>query len=607
MLQFGNASKILNRLVPILCAIFVMILLLRGSFTDEVIGIEAATIVFTVWFVGRPFQPNHSRTMRQNHKLLIIVEYSSLALAFTSLLFTYDYIRPVVFFVLFIGFYSALLMEILSNTKPSMSSFTLKIFIAQFVFLESFGFLYPGFVAEDPYRDWLIALSIITKGGGLPNLTGSNVWYDFSPIAPLLYSMSAIVTQFNLRNMELIIGFIFVSLVVVFLGCLVNYLTSDVKTACVAMLLGVLIPYLSFFSTWPIPEMLALCFVCAGTVVLLRTKGSRSMIMMSLLSATVVFTHGGMAIIYMILMLVLYVATRHLSIFYNSLTLVVMFFTYGTYVVMGGVMPGISTIWVFLLQSMAPRSLSTPSTLVSGSNVIELVFPQYTWILLVALSMMATLGMLNKDMKYRKVEISLTVLGGVLLFLGIFVSGILHTQNTEFFRYVGLTGYPLICISASLELVSLSKFPFRRRIILFILLLLLIISAVTNVSVSPDFWQGVGQSHYATDNRLYVSTTTRELSSQTFLNSYDFSYYVESNYQLKFINITDTQPILAISGYPENGYTTNPVKGEPHIVLVSFRAIQLGFVNPDPSTDISIRNGDIVYANGGSQAAFFPN
>ena len=193
-----------------------------------------------------------------------------------------------------------------------------------------------------------------------------------------------------------------------------------------------------------------------------------------------------------------------------------------------------------------------------------------------ALVWIGFLELLKKDSKYKRFTIVLTILA-TLSFMAAILSQLIVTQ-TETIRYVGLVSYPLLCISASIGLMVLSKKEqVTKRSILSVIVLLFIISGVASPLVSPDLWQDVGQGHYAAVNRVVGSTTIGEEAGQNFLNKYDNNYYVMSNYHLQFINIVNPQNGLeAVSGaFYEVGYAEYPIGGE-HVVLVSFRAVSDG-------------------------------
>ena len=141
---------------------------------------------------------------------------------------------------------------------------------------------------------------------------------------------------------------------------------------------------------------------------------------------------------------------------------------------------------------------------------------------------------------------------------------------------MGLVGLVLLSVPVSLGLVSLMEvLHSKRRVILSMLILGFVISGACSPLVSPDFWQGIGQSNYAASNRLIYSTTTEQVAGQLFIGNYDYHYSVTSNYYLEFINAINPHvkfsSLVSISS-TGIGYTQLPIGPRPQLILLSFRA-----------------------------------
>jgi hypothetical protein len=611
MVASRNLARLFEPLLPIVILVLVIAVLLRGSAGERIVGLEIAVVFGVVWFLNHssPFDNIGGRRPQISHRLLVASEFLFLSLSISALLFVEDYTRPLLFFVFVAGFYSTMFMETLNDKKSSTASFLLRLVVGQFIFLESFAILYPGFVAVDSYRDLFISQSIVSSGGGLPQTFTNIVWYDFSPMAPLLYAIGHIVSAAPLRTTELGVGFAFPTVSILAIGSIVNKVTSNMYSARIAILFGSLLSYLWVWATWPIPEMFALSLVCLSIVLCLQSGTGKAIIGSTLLVATVVLTHGGMAIILTVITFSIFLLTRIRTAAYVSGVALVLFLVYSVYAFSQGVQLGIVTFWTFLLATLTESGLAAaaPTFGQSGSVIgtTESALGAYWWILLAAFAWLGFLAMLKNDSKYKRISILLTILAAFSFGVGI-SSAILATR-TDTIRYFGLIGYPLLCISASVGLVSLGrKLQSNGRIALSVLLFLFVISGVVAPSVSPDFWQDVGQGHYAAVNRLSSSTTIAEEASQISLNNHDNNYYITSNYFLEHVDIgqpLDKFPLSASFTYIEVGYTQSAIVGIPHVVLISLRAIQMGFPNQTPPV-VDLQKNDIVYSSSNSIAAF---
>jgi hypothetical protein len=608
-----NRQKVValfDKLMPVAGIIVIMAVLVYGSANVRIVGIEISVVLISVWLLHHT-RTNSDRIRKSvvvNYRFISLVEWTFLGLALVSLLYVNNYTRPLIFFVFIAAFYSMLFLENANATKTSTSAFILKLVLGQLILFESFALLYPGFVGVDSYRDMAIANSIVSNAGGLPRDFGGIIWYDFSPVALLLYGILNLILGGPIRTAELTAGFVFPLITMLSIGSIVNQITQNAYATRTSLLILSILPYFWVWATWPIPEVLALSFLSLAIMVCLQSNATKTIIILTIFALMVVFTHGGIAVASIILMLALYLVGRYRLAQYAFAITSMIFLVYSTYIFSNAVKPGIVTFWTFLLASLTPSTyISTSAAQAGGFEIIiETLLTSFWWIVLLAFTWLGFLLVLREDSKYRRIVLLLTLIATISFIAGV-LSEVVATQ-TDTTRYLGLFGYPFMSICASLGLVSLlKKSQARVKIALAMLVLFFIISGVVSPLVSPDLWQNVGQSHYSGASRLKYSTTNAEFASQSFLNKYDTHYYVLSNYLLEGINLTNPQaqfPLSASFTVQQLGYTLDSISGVPHIDLISFRASELGFPNPTPSTSFSAEGRDIVYSNAGSVAVF---
>lgn len=578
-----------------------LVVLLRGSTAEKVVGTEIALVLILVSVLNHnsPEEYSGRRQPLLSHRSLTVLEYMFLASAFTNVFLINGYERPLTFFFSIIGFYSLMLVKAISPAELRMGPFIVELVLGQFIFIESFALLYPGFVAVDSYRDLWISQSIIANAGGLPRNFGAVVWYDFSPIAPLLYSSASLVSRIPLRLTELLLGFTFPMIITFSLYAIAYRVTSSAYVARIAMMLCSLLPYLWLWASWPIPETLALAFVILGTELTIRGSTSKGFLGTVFFVISTVLTHGGMAVILTVLMLVVYASTRSRLALNVCLMTTLTLLSYSILVVVLGAQAGLTSILNEIWAIFTPAGFQFQAPSVGQLNLIgisESLVGTYWWILLATLAWLgfSTLYDGNQMTANRRLVTSLTILGGFFFVFGI-LSAVVVTQSNAG-RYVGLGGYVLMTMPAALGVVSLEKrIGSRKRVALSLLLLLFVVSGISSPLVSPDLWQDAGQSHYAAVNRLIYSTTYVDRASQTFLRVFDSRYYVVSNYYLEFTNMSFSNSMYVLSTS-----TLHIGTEEPYLILISFRAIQMHFPPVTQSTNLTLGNYDVIYSSEGS-------
>jgi hypothetical protein len=593
--------------MPFTAIAVIIIVILRGSVAEEFVGIETSVVLFAVWKLTRGSFGNVNLRVWTclDYRIITKLEYACLALAFSSLLFVDNYSRPFLFFPLMTGFYYLLLTKVLSHTGPLPSSCFLELIIGQVIFIESFALLYPGFVGVDSYRDLAISQSIVNSAGGLPKDFGAVLWYDFSPTAPLLYAIGNIVSSVPLRLTELLQGFTFPAAVMIALYSMMKSMFSDQRLAWTALVVSSLLPFLWIWASWPIPETLGLAFAILSLVLSLRVNTSKGILGLIPLVVATVLTHGGIAMILIMLLFALYLTSHSKHVLRVGFMAVLIFLTYTVFVYVQGAQFGVTTIWYALLSAFTPSGFSfKPPSIGQGGipGIVESLVATYWWIFLSSLAWAGLVQLLGKGAmpKYRRTGILLSLVGAVF-FSTYFSSVILVTQG-NIGRYVGLVGMMLLSISTSLGLVSIvdNLSSSKKRVLLTMLMLLFVISGVCSPLVSPDFWQGIGQSQYAMNNRLQYSTTIEEATSQQFIGNYDSNYYILSNYYLGFVNTINPKigsSLLFSNNFGGAGHVRLPLGQEQYLVLLSYRVARIDLPNPMPSMNITLQTSDVIYSN----------
>ena len=78
-----------------------------------------------------------------------------------------------------------MLVKAISPAELRMGPFIVELVLGQFIFIESFALLYPGFVAVDSYRDLWISQSIIANAGERQEATRKHHEHKSLQIQPI--------------------------------------------------------------------------------------------------------------------------------------------------------------------------------------------------------------------------------------------------------------------------------------------------------------------------------------------------------------------------------------------------------------------------------------
>ena len=121
MTRLRNLVKTLNLLMPVTAIAVVLIIMLHGSVSERVVGIEISLVLLVGWglVLGSSGKVVHHTRPQSNYRMITISEYACLTLALVSLLFVNGYMRPVLFFPFMVGFYFLLLSKVVVSTRLS--------------------------------------------------------------------------------------------------------------------------------------------------------------------------------------------------------------------------------------------------------------------------------------------------------------------------------------------------------------------------------------------------------------------------------------------------------------------------------------------------------
>ena len=580
-------------------------------------GIEISVLLFAVWLpqIIWKREANTLVTHKRNPSLLVL-QVTTICLALFSTFFSKDYMRPLLFFPVIMLFYFLLFLEVF-RSNPSPTSFLLKLIIGQALLMESLAFMYPGFLAVDSYRDFAIARVIEASAGGLPTaFVYIPIWYNVTPMLPLTYVSINLLTGLPLRTAELLIGFVMTTILTIGTGLLTLALSKNIRYSLLAIWFCSLVPSIWIWSTWPIPEIMALALFVICLAIILGDGKSHNSILAIILTVVIVLTHGGIALALIGVALVIFLLNRDRVALHVLIIGGVFFASYTVLASSGTAISGLQTIVLFL-QSLFKPVFSVPQTssnLYQGALApLEAVSYTYWWVFLGVFGWIGLMTLADLRMPKRRAIVSLVVLS----YLGIlfsFASGILNTTSTDVTRYIALIGYPILCASAAFGLFSVARFPLVRKFFIPILVIALVFSGISNAVISPDLWQSLGQNSYATNYRVQYTTSYEEQQSQIFLNVYDRNYLIAYNYIPEFVNLTYPVPYLAkqftLEEHPKHYlvgvspflYTPTP----PYIILYSVRASEQNFVNYSLLSNISVDTSDIIYSNPTSYLLFVP-
>jgi hypothetical protein len=598
-----NVRRLLFLATPIVAIIIAIAVIIAGTIREKIDGLEFSALLLSAFFVytGRGSVSRNGGSIHIS-SAIHSSELVCLGLALFSAMFSADYARPILFFVFMILFYLLLFVEAYSFSS-STGAFVLKLLFGQALLIGSFASLYYGFVGVDSYRDYAIATSIINSAGGLPKPFVQLIWYDATPTAPLSYAIAHLIVGMNLRDSELMLGFIFSWLPILAIGVLSLRITRDKKQSLLSMWFASLMPLFWIWATWPIPEMMAVSFVLLALMVFLQGNKTASLIMSVLFGVLTVFTHGGMSLILIVSMFFIFFMTRLRLALLSGFMALIAFFTYSAYVSVIETQYGLATLSLFVNAVLSKGSQATVASqgIIPGlSGFLDQVSLTFSWI---ALAVLVWIGILSvgKSFPRRRLVLSISLI--VFACLGLANLFQVVGSSTDTSRYIGLIGYPLMAIVASLGLFSMPP-SLRKRIFVSIMIAIFVVSVVLNPYISPDIWLGNRQASFAATFRLQTSTTLQELSSQVFLNNFDHSYAVESNYVPMFTNLTlpANSTIVPFPALFQTIYTMQGVvapkfsKVPPYVLLLTARSDQLNYTFAvNPASKAILTNPDIIY------------
>jgi hypothetical protein len=627
-LSLATVSRILSGLTPAILFPLIAIAFLHQGVTALVVIFEVSLLLLTVWYtyirIGKNVRSGvqHQYISMPKRGILQGLQLGLFFLILVSTVFSGAYSLSFTFFALIAGLYFLLFIEAYYY-DVKLHLFVAKLVIAQVLAYETIAFLYQNVFSVDSFRDFFIASSIIQHGGGVPQSYANNIWYNFSPMAPLTYAVQSVITGVPLSQAMIVSGFVFASLSTLAAGVMAEKIFKNKRISALTMLISSLVPFFWQFATYPLPEVFVLPMVLLTIVLLLTPYSNKGIFVTSLFSIVIVFTHGGMALMLIGIAFAVFGLTRNNRALQVAIISSVVFGAYSVLASVSGTDTGATTLVGFidsLVRPITPNVGPTLGILSTQGVVLVLEIAQgFTgtewWVFLGVVSWIGFLELLrrpqNRDF-LSFVLVTLILFGiGVLLLLQPVALG----QAT---RYLDLVSYVVLSIPASFALYMVSMNPFARRVAVPAIMILFIASSVCNVNVSPGLWQDVGAKSYA--SRFVTTVTISEVISQTYLNRYDNCYTVAANYYPSFVNLTGSCPsvrdyqISSETNY--NGFgvasTVNGTSGAgypklaaPFVVLFSARIEEYGPAYfADPQAKLSGPATDVVFSDGTSFIGF---
>jgi len=525
--------------------------------------------------------------------------------------------QPDLFFFLMAIFYALMFISVQGGYEK-IWPFVMKLVYGQALLVESFGLAYPSVFSADSSRDLQIASLILQHSGGLPAQFTGTIWYNFSPIAPISYVVSSLTTGFGLINSELLIGFLVAMLITITVGGIALVVSGSTRVALLAMLLSSLVPYVWQFATWPLPQVLALAMALLLIGGIIKRIDRPMLLIDALLALMIVFTHGGVAIELVVVLLLVVIVTRSRPIFGLLVWLATTLTIYMVYVTVATTPTGMVTIVQFVDSIFALGTAHpSPSILTGIAGPTGLVLGQqisatYWWVFLGVFGWFGALAALKSGHFRGNPYSPIVLIALVLLFLGVVIDIVVVAQG-QAFRYISTLGYPLLCIPVAIALGSVMSSSNAKRLFVLVAVSFLIFSMVASVSISPDIWQSSNQVSYA-GYRLGYVTSAPELSSQVMLSTYDNCYPVAANYLPQFTNLTAACPrlvayTLATESIPSTVGVADPhdIVKTPFVVLYSFnKGLLTSYVGDiaNPQSNVTMSDSNIVYLDGSSFIAF---
>jgi hypothetical protein len=525
-----------------------------------------------------------------------------------ELFFTYGYNRPIPFFVLIIGFYLFLLAET-TLKSASVGNFVVKWFIAQAILYGSFASLYPGFVAVDSYRDANIAAYILSTGGGIPHFFTNVAWYNFSPIAPLVYGVTSLLAGLPIVTSELVSGFLASVVLTLVIAALVYFVSKSPRYCLTAIWIGGVIPYTWTWATWPIPETFAVAFAVTVLLVSFHSQ-SNSLILIAIVTIATVLTHGAIALLLAGALLSMYVISRQPRLFKILLLLCVVYITYLVFVSVANTTNGLLEVWTFLSRVLTPHSVLFVPNINGGSinsitvQLLEAVTGTYWYLLIMVLSIAGFDRFLKMTKNFRRQEVGLVAY--LVIVLAVTVVFSITGSRTDALRYIGLMGYALSSVTLTIGLIYLLDASKYARVFAVTSLVILATSSVAYGVNSPDLWQDLGQNQFALSQRLAYSITGPELSSQVFLNHFDMSQLVIANYYPERVNLSISAGDngIGLGEYGMNGVNVGSKPATPYVILLSERFDSVSDRGANPAAEEYVQLPNVVYSSSISTIIF---
>jgi hypothetical protein len=601
-----------NRIRWVLTGIGMVLALLALRFLNLQVFVASTLLVIVLFFYREDFHAAEG-SYNVSRRALSVLEIGVLACIIALIFLSENSIRPQVFFPLAATYYLLLFIDAIQS-NASVSAYVLKWTVGQIVIIGSFYLLYPGFVGVDSYRDLHISASIIANSGGLPKDFTNIIWYDFTPMASLLYSITSLSAHVTVANAERAVGFAFLPVSVLLAGCLGIRFTGSTRVGLLTIWIGGLMPWLWISSTWPIPETLGICLALSSLVVVSRA-GRQSMPAFILLAVSVVFTHGGIALELLFVLLLIYFLTRSAWATHAIMVISATLLVYSTYAAAVGAPYGLSTYFASTQSLLAPSpalfsaslSLNTAhSILVSAGEALSNAYP------MIFLFSFALIGL---DRVLRQLDLFSVKSVGILLAFCVYIAGgavfAIIGSSTSAGRYVGLLGYAAGPIVAAIGLAYFLNSARRTRILAVSFVCALVVASTTSVAVAPDFWQNAGQTQFAVKYRIGFSSTVQELQVEQYLNAYDNAYLVAANVLPEYINLRLTsfaqlQPTYPGSAYYLSGVAFGFTPSGPYLALVSNRAVTSHFPLANTAASLNNSSSDLVYSNAATRLIFVP-
>jgi hypothetical protein len=623
----SRLSRILSSLTPAILFPLIAIAFLYRSVTAFVVTIEVSLLLLTVWYTYIRIGKNIRSGIQLQHiskpkrGILQVLQLGLFVLIFVSIVFSGAYSLSFYFFALIAGAYFLLFIEAYYY-EVKIHLFLAKLVIAQVLAYETFAFFYQSVFGVDSFRDFFIASLVVQHGGGLPQAYSNNIWYNFSPMAPLTYAVQSVITGVPLLQTEIISGFVFASLSTLAAGAMASKIFKNSRISALTMLISSLVPFFWQFATFPLPEVFALPMVLLTVVLILTPYSNKGILVTSLFGIVIVFTHGGMALMLIVIAFVMFGLTRNIRALQTGIISSVLFGAYSILASVTGTSKGVVTIVDFIDSLVRPASLVVGYTIggLSTQGLVLEIAQALTqtewWVFLGVVSWIGFLALTrrpqNRDfLSFVLVTLFLFAVGVLLLF-----QPVVQTQAT---RYLDLVSYVVLSIPASFALYMLGVNPFARRVAIPAIMIIFIASSVCNVNVSPNLWQDLGAKSYS--SRFVSTMTTSEEISQVYLNQYDHCYPIAANYYPSFVNLTGSCPSVGdyqISsetnyngfGVASNGQLTISGIGYPKLIapFVTLFSTRIEEYDPgsaaDPQASISAPATDIVFSNGVSLIGF---